>query len=935
MPAKEVAAPPNRGETLRFSELVNELLQPVQQLSKTRASTLLAKPAERKREKVEGFIKKWKARVGPDMFPAMRLVMPEKDRDRIYRVKELTFANLLINVLGINKKSDDARSLTHWKHPSSTDAPAGDFPGCAYYVVAKRSTQMSDSTLTIKDVNDQLDLLAAAQKAAEQTPILRSLYEKMSALEFKWLVSIVLKAMKIGMSEKAIFPLIHPDAMQLYNLTSSLSRVCWQLHDSKLRLSERESLVRVFSCFQPQLAEWKSFSFEQIVKLMDGEPFWIEEKLDGERLQLHMKHGKFRYWSRGGNESTDIYGSQIIDGIGGGAITRHLQGVFHPKIKSIVLDGEVLAWDPIRMAPVPFGSLKGVAARESRSENSPDDPYPCFCVFDVLSVNDESVTHQPLRQRRAYLEKIITPKPHRFEILAIQETASADDIETRLRECVANASEGLLVKNPSRPYKLNDRSTSWIKVKPEYMSEFGTNLDLIVLGAYHGSGRRGSRLSSFLCGLRCDPQHGQQGPIRKFVSFCKVGGGFSSDDYRRIAHLTDKKWTPLDKKHPPDHIVFRKTNSGTILEAPDVWIRPEDSVVLQLKAASAETTTTFATAVTLRFPRFERLRDDRNWQNCVSEREFADLRDTAEGEKKEKEMQKHVRKNRAVATRKIQPMLLNANTGLAAVKVQDQALVGKTFFITADSRSLKISKKELEKIVVKHGGKVVQNDESNPDQSRLTSDVHCIGDIWSVKQSAIRNRGLVDIMTPQWLLDSIEAGHLLRKETRYMHFCTEATRISVERSTDQYGDSWDEHIDVSRLQLLLNQMEQDKALFSHMPTREELVSLQLDLDQQAVDRGDESWWIFAGCTVHLAKVAEDDTGPDYRSLLQVHGAKLELDVKSEEITHFIVSDSDDEQSRRLRSINALRSKIGHIVRADWVTQSLAEHTLLAESRFAV
>jgi TATA-binding protein-associated factor Taf7 len=89
--------------------------------------------------------------------------MPDKDRDRIYRVKEATLAKLLIRILGISSVSEDAISLTKWKQPSG-DAPAGDFPACVYYVLNKRSTQTQASTMTIDEVNNKLDKLVMAHK---------------------------------------------------------------------------------------------------------------------------------------------------------------------------------------------------------------------------------------------------------------------------------------------------------------------------------------------------------------------------------------------------------------------------------------------------------------------------------------------------------------------------------------------------------------------------------------------------------------------------------------------------------------------------------------------------------------------------------------------------------------------------------------------------
>ena len=80
-----------------------------------------------------------------------------------------------------------------------------------------------------------------------------------------------------------------------------------------------------------------------------------------------------------------------------------------------------------------------------------------------------------------------------------------------LQQVVLEASEGLVLKNPRSMYRLNDRNDDWMKVKPEYLTEYGEALDCLIIGGYYGSGRRGGSLSSFLCGLRVDENQIRKG----------------------------------------------------------------------------------------------------------------------------------------------------------------------------------------------------------------------------------------------------------------------------------------------------------------------------------------------------------------------------------------------------------------------------------------
>jgi DNA ligase-4 len=250
--------------------------------------------------------------------------------------------------------------------------------------------------------------------------------------------------------------------------------------------------------------------------------FWIEEKLDGERMQLHMIEDdnilggkRFGFWSRKAKDYTSLYGSGYQDEEA--ALTRHIKGALDPLVRNIILDGEMITWDPESDMMVPFGTLKTAALAEQRNPFAGTGQRPLFRVFDILYLNDESLVKYTLRDRRKALEKCVTDVHRRLEVHQYAIATAASEIETHLQKVVAEASEGLVLKNPRSMYRLNSRNDDWQKVKPEYMTEFGESLDCLIIGGYYGSGNRGGRLSSFLCGLRVDQNHISQGRFRRFT----------------------------------------------------------------------------------------------------------------------------------------------------------------------------------------------------------------------------------------------------------------------------------------------------------------------------------------------------------------------------------------------------------------------------------
>lgn len=681
IPLRYPNRPHNHAPTLPFHDLFLTLFNPLNENKKkptgpavsirkqgphSRSAANLS-PQELRRDIIERFFSRWRQEVGNDIYPALRLIIPEKDRDRaMYGLKEKVIGKLLVKIMKIDKNSEDGFNLLNWKLPGQSAASrmAGDFAGRCYEVISKRPMRTEVGGMTIEEVNAQLDQLAAATKEDQQLPILADFYKRMNPEELMWLIRVILRQMKVGATERTFFSVWHPDAESLYSVSSSLRRVCWELYDPDSRLDGDDTGIALMQCFQPQLAQFQMHSFEKMVDRMrmteDDQTFWVEEKLDGERMQLHMESDdsvpggkRFGFWSRKAKEYTYLYGNGFYDE--SSALTRHLKDAFADGVDNIILDGEMITWDPEQDAPVPFGTLKTAAISEQRNPFS-KGPRPLYRIFDIVFLNNRPLIKYTLRDRRKALEASIKPVHRRFEIHTYEELKSASEVEPLLRNVVAEASEGLVLKNPRSMYRLNERHDDWMKVKPEYMTEFGEALDLVIVGGYYGSGHRGGGLSSFLCGLRVGDSEPRKGSSpMKCYSFCKVGGGFTASDYANIRHHTDGKWVDWDPAHPPTEFV-ELAGGDAQHERPDVWIKPGDSVVVCVKAASISPTDQFRMGLTLRFPRFKRLRMDKDWKSALSVQEFLDLKSDVEKEKKDKEFKMEDRKKRVKRTTGKKPL---------------------------------------------------------------------------------------------------------------------------------------------------------------------------------------------------------------------------------------------------------------------------------------
>ncbi|KAK8162433.1 DNA ligase 4 [Phyllosticta citrichinensis] len=987
--------PHNHSKTLPFHDLYLNLFNPLNDNKKKPGSAALKKrpygtsnpaPHEVRANIIDRFISKWRTQVGNDIYPAFRLIVPEKDRDRaMYGLKEKAIGKLLVRVLRIDKNSEDGFNLLNWKLPGlkATAAMAGDFAGRCYEVVLKRPIRTKPGDMTIAEVNAKLDKLSVLSQEDDQLPIFREFYQRMNPEEMMWLIRIILRQMKVGATEKTLFNSWHPDAESLFNVSSSLRRVCWELYDPSIRLDGEERGVNLMQCFQPQLAAFQMRSFDQMVKRMkpkeDDDEFWIEEKLDGERMQLHMMEDesvpggkRFAFWSRKAKEYTYLYGSSFEDDKS--ALTRHLKDAFDERVNNIILDGEMITWDMEQDAMAPFGTLKTAALSEQQN------PFggvrrPLFKVFDCLYMNNQPLTQWTLRDRRNALESTVKSIDRRLEIHPHIKARSASEIDPLLRQVVADASEGLVLKNPRSAYRLNERNDDWIKVKPEYMTEFGENLDCVIVGGYYGSGHRGGKLSSFMCGLRVDQHQISHGanPM-KCYSFFKVGGGMSSDDYANIRHYTGDKWRKWDPKRPPTEFI-ELGGGDKQYERPDVWIRPDESVVVSVKAASITGTDQFRMGFTLRFPRFKALRKDKKWDQALSVQEFLELKANLEKEHAEKKEFKVDDTRKRGGRRKKKQMVIAGQDGKVSTPYagpQTKVFEGMTFYIMTGQETAppRKTKAELEDLVKANGGSIIQTANPSNPPAPGAPPIICIADKNVVAVASLRKKNTHSIYRPSWLQSCVaqaqadlprtpvllpfEPVHVLHAKPD----CPSAAPDTVATAVDAFGDSFARDFSgVSKLREMVERMPAQHSSGERKSAAERFLrQIMEEHDEGGDELNDLPGWMFRGCVVFFDN--DPSRAPTSTRLalaentVRFAGGQVARRLDDDAVTHVVVGaevetaeDNTEVDTVLKQRAKVLRSRISEtmstearvprVVKVDWVEESWREKTRLDEGRYGL
>jgi DNA ligase-1 len=342
-------------------------------------------------------------------------------------------------------------------------------------------------------------------------------------------------------------------------------------------------------------------SISEILKKLNGEAAF-EYKYDGLRIQAHIDDD-VQLFSRRLENITD----QFPD------VKNWLKESF--KGKTAVVEGECVPVDLSTGELLPFQQVSHRRGRKYELTKAVDEYPVVLFLFDALFSDGEDLTQRPLLERREQLKSMFDESDNiRFShILVTNMESMAEDF---FEESLANGSEGLMAKStqPDSIYRAGSRGWNWIKYKREYKAEMTDTVDLVVVGAFAGRGRRAGWYGALLMAA-----YNKDTDI--FETVCKVGTGFTDEHLERIPTLIDSQ--KLDKKHARVRSEMKA----------DYWFAP----TLVLEIAGAEITHspihTCAYGVlrdnaglAVRFPRFnDNWREDKNAEDATSSKEIVDM----------------------------------------------------------------------------------------------------------------------------------------------------------------------------------------------------------------------------------------------------------------------------------------------------------------------
>jgi DNA ligase-1 len=490
----------------------------------------------------------------------------------------------------------------------------GDLGDAAEALLAgKTQVGLENERLTVEEVYAVLDRIAKSSGPGSVDSKIRqltSLISKSSPIEAKYVTRTALGRLRLGVADMTLLDaLAHaladgkeskPLLEQAYNRSSDLGFVARALATGGID-AIKSFKVTVGRPIRPMLAERLSDPNE-ILEKMNGRAA-AEYKYDGLRIQAHLTNRKVTLFSRRLENITD----QFPD-----LHTLLKQGIVDD---GLILEGEAVPVDSSTGELLPFQLVSQRRGRKYELEKTIQEIPVALFAFDLLYHDGVDYTQLEYPRRREALSKLIR-RNERLDLSRQIIVSKPEQLDDFMQQAVADGCEGLMIKSigPDSIYKAGARGWGWIKYKREYKSEMQDTVDLAVVGAFAGRGRRGGTYGALLLAA-----YDERDDV--FRTACKCGSGFKDEDLAKLPEILEKY--KINHRHP-------RVDSKIVA---DTWLVPG----LVLEVIGAEITLSPihtcgmnsirpGAGLAIRFPRFTgKYRAEKSPEDATTTKEIVEM----------------------------------------------------------------------------------------------------------------------------------------------------------------------------------------------------------------------------------------------------------------------------------------------------------------------
>ena len=561
---------------------------------------------------------------------------------------------------------------------------SGDSGDAAASFMRRQRLLVQPKSLTIQGVYLTLEEISKCEGQGSQTQrhaLMVKLLQSCKAEEIKFLVRTLLGNMRLGASLKTVLVglamaiedvcddhtgNISKNIQDTFDICPRLDKICLALLVGGIPRMLATCVLEVGTCINPMLAN-PAHSLQQVEKfILEGGSAVAEWKLDGVRCQAHWNGSEMKLYSRHMLENTE----QFPDAV------KSILEAKQKNITSFIIDAEIVGVemdDEKNMRLLPFQDLstRRKIAKDANAVNI------SIFVFDLMYLNSKSLLKTPLYERQQLLRDHFS-KTQGFDFAPSIALDTYDEtrVQEYLHEAVQGGAEGLMIKlagilgTTGRPsafschYESGVRSHTWLKVKRDYVAGVADTIDVVPIGAWHGTGRKAQRnfLSPVLLAVYDDREDVYKSICRCMTFTDAMYEATREFYFRGIPYPTTVGSETLDKGesntvdsdedesaptqgtdsshdsayfHDDDRVNCYPSKPSALIvtnESPPFWFNPLEvwevsfaDLSLSKQHTAAQGLVDPTRGVALRFPRFKRRRSDKRVDQATTCHQIAEL----------------------------------------------------------------------------------------------------------------------------------------------------------------------------------------------------------------------------------------------------------------------------------------------------------------------